>query len=389
VKSLAALGAELTLVTFEKPGDLASVNEVARIRLGLEEHNVRWVPLRYHKTPKVPATAFDCLQGIARSIVSQVGSRPDVIHARTFVGGLMGLALKSILGSQMVYHNEGFYPDEQVDSGVWKLDSAPHRFAKSLERQLYSRADAIFALSHKSKKVIESIPGVTRKKTPVIVVPSCVDLNHFRLSRRAPHGTMRLVYSGSLGGRYSLDGIGKFSAAVSRETGNVHLQVLTKSNPALAVSMLEASSLPDDCWSVDSIPYQSMPEALSRQHAGVHFLPSGLSEHGGSPTKIGEYWAMGLPVVVTPNVSDTDEIIRRERVGVIVESHSEDSYRRAARELVALLGDEDLTNRCRQAAEKHYGLAPACERQFRLYEALISKSAHPAVVTRQSELGKS
>ncbi|HXF39137.1 MAG TPA: glycosyltransferase, partial [Blastocatellia bacterium] len=86
--------------------------------------------------------------------------------------------------------------------------------------------------------------------------------------------------------------------------------------------------------------------------------------------KIGEYWAMGLPVVTTPNVSDTDEIIRRERVGVVVRENSDDAYRSAARELKALLEDEELAARCRRAAEDHYSLDRACDRQFDLYRDL-------------------
>src|SRR5438552_1659254 len=119
VRRLAEMGVDLTLVTFEKPQDLARREEIAHIRGALNQRGVRWVPLRYHKRPKVPATAFDFVQGCVRSIASHLGARPDIIHARTFVGGLMGLALTPVLRAKLIYHNEGFYPDEQVDGGVW------------------------------------------------------------------------------------------------------------------------------------------------------------------------------------------------------------------------------------------------------------------------------
>jgi glycosyltransferase involved in cell wall biosynthesis len=114
-----------------------------------------------------------------------------------------------------------------------------------------------------------------------------------------------------------------------------------------------------------------MPAELRRHDVGLFFLARGTSEHGCSPTKIGEYWACGLPVVTTPNVSDTDEIILRERVGVVVRDHSEPEYRRAIAELRALLADPDLSRRCRAAAEKHYALRPAVERQLALYRDLL------------------
>ena len=89
------------------------------------------------------------------------------------------------------------------------------------------------------------------------------------------------------------------------------------------------------------------------------------------PTKIGEYWAVGLPVVTTPNVSDTDEIIKAEKVGVIVAEHSEVAYVNAFEELKELLKDPNLDKRCRKAAVDNYGLIPACERQIELYKAII------------------
>jgi glycosyltransferase involved in cell wall biosynthesis len=107
-------------------------------------------------------------------------------------------------------------------------------------------------------------------------------------------------------------------------------------------------------------------------------LTRGLSEHGCSPTKIGEYWACGLPVVTTGNVGDVDSVVRRERVGVVVEEHSTEAYARAANELLALLRAADIRARCRRAAEEHYSLEAACERQLALYQMLVPSRALPA-----------
>ena len=372
VKKLAQLGANLTLVTFEKPADLASNDQMAGIRSDLRDYGISWIPLHYHKRPKVPATVFDVIHGMARCVVSGLSQKPDVIHARTFVGGLMGLAVARLLRAKVVYHNEGFYPDEQVDGGVWKANSTPHRIAKYLEQRMYARADGIITMSHRGKRVIEIIPAVQRKETSVIVVPSCVDLNRFKpgLSKRVRGGDLRLVYIGSVGGRYILDQAGRFAAIASREIGRTQLQVFTRQDPTLVASMLRNGGLSDDDWSSEAVLYSEMPARLAHQDAGLFFLSRGLSEHGCSPTKIGEYWAMGLPVVTTPNVSDTDDIIRRERVGVVLRGDSDDDFRRAAQELRELLDDRELATRCRRAAENHYALDPACERQFELYRQL-------------------
>lgn len=388
VKRLAESGADLTLVTFEKSSDLGRRGEMNRIRHSLDEHGVEWIPLRYHKRPKVPATFFDFIKGCATGIAERLRKRPEIIHARTFVGGLMGHALAPLLQAKLIYHNEGFYPDEQVDGRIWKAGSAPHRAAKFLERRMYERADAVIALSHRAKQEIENLPGVNRKATPVIVVPSCVDLNRFKRNQAtspAPADELRLVYIGSVGGRYILDKIGRFVAVASRKFERVHLRVLTRAEPRIVRSMLISNGLPEGGFSVDSISYEAMPEELARHHAGLFFLTQGLSEHGCSPTKTGEYWAMGLPVITTPNVSDSDDIIRKERVGIIVKDHTDDEYLRAAVELDGLLKDRELSERCRRAAELHYALDPACERQLKLYRQITSRAAEATAAAHISE----
>jgi glycosyltransferase involved in cell wall biosynthesis len=391
VKRLAGLGVDLSLVTFEKPRDLEREGLIRDIRDSLAELGIRWIPLRYHKRPKMPATAFDLAHGCARSIANRLMMSPDIIHARTFIGGLMGLVLAPLLGARLIFHNEGFYPDEQVDAGVWRAGSVPHRIAGELERIMYARADGIIVMSNRAKEAIESMPAVRHRGTPVVVVPSCVDLDHFkgtRCSKLARQNGLRLVYIGSVGGRYILDRIARFTAIASEMLGDVRLRVLTRAEPGLVASMLESGRLKRALWSLDCVSRERMPEELAGQDAGLFFLTRGLSEHGCSPTKIGEYWAMGLPVVTTPNVSDTDAIIRRDRVGVIVNGHSDTAYRDAVGELQLLLNDSLVANRCRRAAESHYGLAPACERQVNLYHQVIhGGSGAAAAVTGGREAG--
>jgi glycosyltransferase involved in cell wall biosynthesis len=372
VTRLAGLGARITLVTFEKPADMARPGDVTRVDESLRAAGVRWVPLKYHKRPTVPATVFDMAHGVARGLTDTLRVRPDVIHARTFVGGLIGLALRPLTGGKLIYHNEGFYPDEQVDAGFWREGSLPHRIGRRLEGRLYGNANAIFSLSHRGKEVIESLDAVRRRGTPVVVVPSCVDLDHFgpRESAGDHLGSLRLVYVGNIGGRYLVDRIGRFAHVAGRVSAGTRLQLLTAVEPDVVRSSLASSELPDGAWSSKFVPYERLPDELAKHDAGFCFHSHSLSAAGGSSTKVGEYWAMGLPVISTPGLGDVDDIVRQERVGVVVQDHSDDAYRASLDELRTLLQDPQLAARCRAAAERHYGLDDACRRQFAIYNQL-------------------
>ncbi len=379
------MGAEMTLVTFDKPHDLENKSEIERVSNDMKRYNVNWISLRYHKTPRVPATLFDISHGVVRSILSRLKTRPDIIHARTFIGGLMGMTLSNILRTKWIYHNEGFYPDEQVDGNFWAKDSKLHRITKSLELRMYRKADGVIVLSHRGKKVVEQMPEVERKKTPIIVVPSCVDLERFSLRETDPsNDKLSLVYVGSMGGRYMVTEMAQFAKVVRQEMGNdLHFRILSRTKREEAISWIEPSGLDNDAWSIQSVPYIEMPQHLTPHHTGMLFLRQGISEHGCSPTKFGEYWARGLPLLVTPNISDSEEIIRKEKVGVVVENHTDEAYKKAFFELRELVKDPELSARCRRAAETHYALEPSCERQMELYDAVINNKQADSLLLGQ------
>lgn len=374
---LAAGGVDLTLVTYDKPGDFDDAARMKTVREFLSGHGIAWIALRYHKRPRLPATAFDILHGWARGVAAGLRSKVDIVHARTYIGGVMGLLLASTLRARFVYHNEGFYPDEQVDGGFWPANSRMYRATRWIESVLYARADGLIALSHRARAVLEDLPAVKRRHAPVIVVPSCVDMERFSLdSARKPvdGAELRFVYTGTVGGRYELDRVGRFVAVAREVAPGARLRVLSRADPARVAEMLGKGGLAREAWTLDSLPHSAMPAELLRHEVGLFFLARGTSEHGCSPTKIGEYWASGLPVVTTPNVSDSDDIIRRKRVGVVIPEHTDNAYRQAVAELLGLLSDPDLARRCREAAEEHYALAPAVTRQLALYRQILGRT---------------
>jgi glycosyltransferase involved in cell wall biosynthesis len=370
ILQLAGLGTKLTLVTFEKPADLLNTAAMEEQRRVFVNAGVHWTPLRYHKTPKWPATAFDSLAALFTALRLRRTGRIDIVHARTFVAGLPGYAIARILGARFVYHNEGFYPDEQVDAGVWKNLSLAHRLAKRVEAFIYDHADAMVTLSERAQAAVISRGRGRPIDTPVIVVPSAVDLAAFQPVERLAEGAPSLVYLGSVGGRYRLDDAGRFMAALRSLDARATLTVVSRAEPRLVETMLHASGLPRAAWTLRPLPHDAVPAELRRHHAGLLFWPQGLAEHGCSPTKVGEYWACGLPVVTTPNIGDTDAVIRRQKVGVVVDPLSEGSFAAGARELLQLISDPALPRRCRGAAETTYSLDVSCERQRGLYEKL-------------------
>lgn len=373
VERLQTLGAQVTLVTFDKIADLADRAGIDAIQRRLENLGVEWISRRYHRRPHLPAKLLDLGVGVVACLLA-ARTETDVVQARTFFGGVMVWLVAPLLRAKIVYHAEGFYPEEMVDGGAWPAGSIRYRLARWIEDRVYRRANAVIVLSNAAKDRIDALFSASGSAKAVVVVPSVVDLARFRAQpAKKPGDPIRLVYSGSIGYRYVFDRAARFAAIMEEELKQVSLRILTRTDVSVVAGILNGSGLSPESWSVASVPFAEVPAELSAADAGLCFGTQRGSETGGSPTKVGEYWASGLPVVVTPNVGDVDAIVRAERVGVVVEGVTEDAYRRAARGLKELLCDPGLPERCRKAAERHYALEPACQTQMELYKSLIGR----------------
>lgn len=388
VLALAKRGVQVTFLTFEHPEDLANPAQMAELRRTFKEAGVRWLWVPYHHKPQAPATAFDLLQGALKVLSTRGWRRFDIVHGRTLVGGLLGGMLAPILGAKFLFANEGYYADERVDSGTWTVDTPSYKAARWAEHAMYARADAILPLSDSSSKEIAELTYVAGRGVLMRTARPAVDKSRFAdltPAKWQPGQPLQLLYAGTVGGegapvqpgvanRYRLDEIGRFVARARASGVDARLRVLTIAPPEIVRDLMEKAGLAASAWTVDKVPAEAIPGEMSRAHAGMHFMEPGLSAHAGAPTKVGEYWAAGLPIVVTPGIGDAGSIAPAERVGVAVQDHSEAGHMRALQELLELLADPDLARRCRQAADEHYGLERVIDTHLELYAQLMGRA---------------
>ena len=176
LEGLAARGYAITLISFEKPDRLGAKNEVAAVRALTEGSGITWKPLRYHKRWSVAATAYDIAVGLLAALRETREPGPILIHARSYVAGLIGLLLKRLRGGTFIFDMRGFWVDERVDGGLWQKDSLLYPVGKRAERSLFREADAIVSLTESGSDVIRDLPYLRNKRPAITVIPACVTL---------------------------------------------------------------------------------------------------------------------------------------------------------------------------------------------------------------------
>lgn len=364
LRQLAASGMGVRLLTFEPELKKSWTREqLDEERSRLASEGIRWHSLAYHKRPSVPATAFDILAGALYAARLARRERIQVLHARSHVPLAMALLARRLAGCRTVFDVRGLLAEEYEDAGVWRAGSLPFRAIKRLERAGLRRADGVVVLTKRMREWLAEQGLAEADK--VEVIPCCVDFSRYEAARDEEKSErFEVVYAGSVVGLYLLEEMARFFLAVRARREGAFFRVLTTSPAEATAERLRRAGLNEEEFGVERARADEVPRLLARARLGVSFRKATFSQIAASPTKIPEYLAAGLPVVSNRGIGDTDELLARARVGVLVRDFDEESLARAAEEALRLADDPLVAARCVETAREFFDLRSVGGRRY-------------------------
>jgi glycosyltransferase involved in cell wall biosynthesis len=368
IVGLARRGHSYTVVSFEKTRDRT---QLAAVRAAFAGLAVDWVPLRYHKWPSVPATAYDCLRGIIAGLrATRTGV--DLVHARSAVPALMAWTIAGWRDVPWIYDVRGLMAREYADAARWPSDGWLFRLTSMVEAGLLARAHGLVFLTERIRRELGA-SACFRADRPTAVIPCCVDLEVFGPSSRARLRSRRelgmgeeplLVYSGSLGSWYLIDEMMAFFAVARREIPELRFLLVTPQVDRAVRAARRAGV--DQAVLVRKAAPDEVPALLAAADAGICFLKDCRSKNASSPTKYAEYLACGLPVITNPWTGDAREL-SSEPAWILVDGLTAGHYQRGAERLRSTLREGARQSSARGLAERELALPQALDRYEDLY----------------------
>lgn len=388
LRELVKGGINVSLLTFEPlEKEEKTRKDDEAISAELLSSGINWRSLRYHKRPSVPATAYDVLNGarFVRSLLRKENF--DVLHARSHVPMLMAALARrwQRRKPKIIFDIRGFFPEEYTDAGLWPEGGSLYRSAKRVERRLMKEADAFVVLTEKARHILfgeSPIHGADGSGIrPVEVIPCCVDLDRFASSNPESREAIRaelgigtrkvLTYVGAFGGWYLTDEMVDLFAVFKETEPEGFALILTQSDPDTVESKLRKRGFGSKDILIRKVPSSEIPRYLSAADIALSFIKNCYSKQASSPTKNAEYLACGLPIIANAGIGDVDELIKENRVGVIVEQFDEQSYRTALEETLGLGRVGEI---CREAAQREFDLeSVGGVRYRRIYSRLFDR----------------
>jgi len=369
IRELSKNGIKFCLLTYEKeePG----IEGKSSFPPG-----IKWYRLKYHKRPSVLATIFDVFTGCIYSLYIILKEKVGVVHARAVVSALAGFLPARLLGRRFIFDTRGIDSEEYVDAGSWRKGGLTHKTVAFLESMLTKYSDHVVVLTMKFLEILKK--KYHNRRIKFSVIPCAVDTEKFKPKKESAlarkmgiQDKKTIAYIGSMGTWYMLPEMIDFFKCAVKLDKDVHFLILTQTDKKYVIDLIREKGLDSSRVTVDTVTYDSIPAYLSLCSAGIFFINPVFSKLSSSPVKFGEYLASGLPVIINRGIGDTEEVVREDQVGIIVENFDEQSYNKAFNDLNMLRKDTGLVDRCRLTAEKHLSLKRAVDKYADIYKSLL------------------
>ena len=366
---------QITLVTFEKPEDIANHEAMARARADCQAHGIDWRPKIFRRRPKLLAPAWSMFEMFWSALQGALRGDAQLIHARSYLPAAAAWAIFRLTGTPFIFDMRALWPEELITAGRLHRGSNMHKVLVGLERRCLRDAAIVVSLTEAATHYLKQQYPNELADQDIAIIPTCTNLERFMLSSEPPSARVYGCIGTVLSGWFRLDWLATFYLQAAARDHDALFEVVTRDDKDAVLSALDPDGILGDRLAIYPLPSDRVQEALQEQSATVMFYAGGeTSELGRSPTRMGEVLGCGLPVVANEGVGDVADIIRRYNVGVIVKDGSEAAMSVALDELAALQSDPDLPSRCRQAAEEVFSLEAGTEAYRKLYADILG---HP------------
>lgn len=246
----------------------------------------------------------------------------NLIIARGAPAGSLAFLVWKKLGIPFVVESFEPHADYMRAAGVWRAWDLRYIFQKHWEEKQKKIAKALITVAHNYKHQLIN-EGVAEDK--LFVAPCAVDTqmfypdsdvrekmrNQFRIPANAKVG----VYAGKFGGLYLEEEAFAIFKQAFEQIPDFYLLLLTNTNKQWLQKQIADFELPSKRIIINFVPYQSVNDYLNMADFAFALYKSNQVSPYLSPVKIGEYWAVGLPVIITPGLGDEKDFIEKDGLG--------------------------------------------------------------------------
>jgi glycosyltransferase involved in cell wall biosynthesis len=248
----------------------------------------------------------------------------QLMFCRGAPAGALGYLVHRL--TRVEYVVESFEPHAlyMAESGVWHKWGLRFHFQRYWEARQMETARYLLPVSHTMKSNLLK-RGVPVEK--IFVMPCAVNTNHFVFSvehRRSIRQLLHIpdecivgIYVGKFGGLYYDKEAFEIFHEAMKFFQNFRIIILTPNDKTEITDKMARARIPEDAYHVLKTAHDEVPAFLSAADLAFGFFKPSPSIKFSSAIKIGEYWAVGLPVFIPEGIGDDSAIVENEKLGTL------------------------------------------------------------------------
>jgi glycosyltransferase involved in cell wall biosynthesis len=332
----------------------------------LSEWNIEVISIAYRPFAKGSFMWLGAFMRLVRLIRRE---KIHTIHAWCTTAGSIGTLLAWLTRRRLIIDSYEPHAEAMVENGSWKPNGIPFRVLMHFEKKLTHRAAYLISATEGMKNYAREKYG--HRKDNFFVKPACVDLELFSeknikkpalLKELGLEGKIVCVYAGKLGGIYlDKEVFAFFAAAQQHWNDDFHVLMLTNHPEEVLKAFAAAAGFDRKALTTLFVAHSDIPDYMGLGDFAITPVKPVPTKRYCTPIKNGEYWALGLPVVTPPNISDDSDIIVANDAGSILVSFDTQGYRDALLTIQRILENDRarVYQRIRPLAEKYRNFADA------------------------------
>lgn len=270
----------------------------------------------------------------------------DYIWAHSAPAG--ALAYKLWSKTKLPFYVSSFEPHSEymAESGVWSRFGLKYLFQRYWEKKQKQLSAGLMpvAENYKEQLIREGVPP-----EKIFTVPCSVNATDFEYDsniRESFRGKLNWdkavtigIYVGKFGDLYYDHEAFQIYNKCFELFPDFRLIILTPRPQERILQQLKEHNIDLNKVYINSVPHEQVPAYLSTADLAFATYKPGPSKKYLSPVKIGEYWANGLPVLLTEGVGDDSDIIKNEGGGALFNLQEEGSLELAIKKIQQILKD--------------------------------------------------
>lgn len=314
---------KIFLISFERE---YKENDLARIKEITSKYNISWNYFQYSNKYGIFSSLSQILKVLFEGKKIIKNNNIQILHARSFIPGLIGGILKYFYDLKLVYDIRGFSIDEKLDRGRLKEHSVLFKVLKNIDNYLYKKSDHIVTLTHKAKEII--IDSLNIDKNMITVIPTCANKKLFTILKKDENKKFKddlgfwekdiiFIHTGTVSGWYDFDSELLIMKKLMEYNENIKLLILNKNEKDFIDNSLTKYDINREKVLITSSDFSNVYKYLNISDYAIFFIKPSFSKQASAPTKFAENIACFLPSITNKNVGDMEYYINKYETGIL------------------------------------------------------------------------